>query len=79
MSDTRYCYCCRSYHPADQMVQFETKVGKRWRCLRSIEAAQQPSHIRDQAGRQQSLENRLIASQKARNSVYLRHSSLAFA
>jgi len=79
MSDKRYCYCCRAYHPAEQVVLYETKAGKRWRCLRSISAAQQPCQIRDEAGRQQSVENRAEASQKARNSVLLRHSSLAFA
>ena len=79
MTDKRYCYCCRNYHPAEQVVLHETKAGKRWRCLRSINAAQQPSEIRDAAGRQQSVENRALASQKARNSVQLRHSSLAFA
>ena len=79
MTDKLYCYCCRNYHPAEQVVLYETKVGKRWRCLRSIQAAQQPSQIRDAAGRQQSLENRARASQQARNSLQLRHSSLAFA
>ncbi len=77
MTDKRYCYCCRSYHPAEQVVLFETKAGKRWRFLRSISAAKQPYQIRDENGRQQSLENRAQASRKARNSLFLRHSSMA--
>lgn len=79
MSDKRYCYCCRTDHPAEQVILFETKVGKRWRCLRSIDAAQRSRELRDAAGQRQSAENRAQASQKARNSLALRHSRLAFA
>jgi hypothetical protein len=79
MSDKRYCYCCRTYHPAEQVILFETKAGKRWRCLRSIDAAQSPRELRDATGRRQSAENRELANQKARNSLALRHSRLAFA
>ena len=39
MSDTLFCYCCRTHHPKEQMRRFTTRTGQRWRCLRSIEAA----------------------------------------
>lgn len=79
MTEKRYCYCCRNHHAADEMVLFDTKAGKRWRCLRSIEAARLAPEIRDFFGRQQSAENKAEASRMARNSLELRHSSLAFA
>ena len=77
--ETRYCYCCRTYHAADQLVLFDTKAGKRWRCLRSIEASRQPAAVRDSIGRQQSAENRAQTRERARQSLQLRHTSLAFA
>lgn len=79
MTEKRYCYCCRSFHPADQVILYETKAGKRWRCLRSIAAAQLPVETRDTLGRLQSQENRAQASRAAQNSVQLRHSRQAFA
>lgn len=79
MMEKRYCYCCRSYHPAEQVVLFETKVGKRWRCTRTIEAARSPSAERDSFGQQQSVVNKALASRQAQESLLLRHSSVAFA
>lgn len=79
MTEKRYCYCCRSFHPADQVVLHETKAGKRWRCSRSIAAAQLPAEKRDSFGQQQSQENRALARRLAQNSLLLRHSKFAFA
>lgn len=79
MTDTRYCYSCRTFHPADQVVLHETKAGKRWRCQRSIMAAQLPVEIRDSVGRTQSEENRALARRLAQNSMILRHSRSACA
>ena len=38
MPQTIYCYHCRTHHPVEQMRQVETRGGKRWRCIKSIEA-----------------------------------------
>ena len=65
MSDKRYCYCCRTHHPAEQMRRFATRNGERWRCLRSIEAARGQPGERDAFGRRQSELNRLAATQMA--------------
>ena len=37
-SETIYCYHCGRNHPREEMRQIETKGGKKWRCIRSIEA-----------------------------------------
>lgn len=42
------------------MRQFQTRVGFRWRCLRSIEAAGRPSGERDAFGREQTDFNRYV-------------------
>ena len=75
MSDKLFCYCCRTHHPKDQMRRFATSKGKRWRCLRSIEAARGQPGERDAFGRRQSELNRLAASQIAERMVmpHLRH------
>jgi len=65
MSEMQYCYCCRSHHPVDQMRQFPTRAGIRWRCLRSIQAAQRDPGERDAFGRQQTAINRRDARQVA--------------
>lgn len=65
MSEKRFCYCCRSHHPVDQMRQFRTRTGLRWRCLRSIQAAQCDPQERDAFGRQQTAINRSDARQTA--------------
>ena len=76
MSDTLYCYCCRTHHPKEQMRRFATRTGERWRCVRSIEAAHARPDERDAFGRRQSELNRLAASQIAERMVmpHLRHS-----
>ena len=61
MTETLFCYCCRIHHPRDEMRRFVTKRGERWRCLRSIRAAQDTLDERDAFGRRQSSINRLAA------------------
>ncbi len=41
MPDTAYCYHCGTHHPKEEMRQIETKGGKRWRCIKSIQATKQ--------------------------------------
>lgn len=60
-----YCYCCRVHHPKDQMRQFETSLGKRWRCLRSIESARRSRSERDAFGKVQTEINREWTLQQA--------------
>ena len=52
--------------PAAEMRQIETKSGKRWRCIKSIQAAKQGSEARAAFGRQTTELNRAEAQSKAR-------------
>jgi len=71
MMETLFCYCCRIHHPKDEMRRFATKRGERWRCLRSIRAAQGTLGERDDFGRRQSSLNRLAASEMAERMTLL--------
>ncbi len=66
MPDTLYCYHCRLYHPKEEMRQIDTKGGKRWRCIKSIEAAKRDRETREAFGRQMSAINKAQAQSKAR-------------
>ncbi|NMG17268.1 hypothetical protein [Aromatoleum bremense] len=66
MSETLFCHCCRIYHPRDEMCRYLTRHGYRWRCRRSIEAAQGSIAERDAFGRQQTQINRDLARQRAK-------------
>jgi hypothetical protein len=50
-SETIYCYHCARHHPANEMRQIETKGGKKWRCIKSIEATRKSSAQRDAFGK----------------------------
>jgi hypothetical protein len=52
MSETAYCYHCGMHHPIREMREILTKAGKRWRCIKSIEAAKVGIAERDAFGRQ---------------------------
>ncbi len=66
MSDTIYCYHCRTYHPKDQMRQLETKTGKRWRCIKSIEATKRSQAMRDAYGQEVTAMNKAESQAKLR-------------
>ncbi len=66
MADTLYCYHCRVYHPKEEMRQIETKGGKRWRCIKSIQATKRGMAAREAFGRQTTNINRAEAQSKAR-------------
>ena len=66
MSETIFCYHCRMHHPKEEMRQIHTKGGKRWRCIKSIEATKQGREAREAFGRQMSANNRAEAESKAR-------------
>lgn len=65
MSEMLFCYCCRAHHPRDQMRLFPTRVGLRWRCIRSIEAAGRSIPERDLFGQRQTATNREAARRAA--------------
>ena len=54
MPEMQFCYCCRVHHPREQMPLFPTRYGQRWRCLRSIAAANSAQGERDHFGREQT-------------------------
>lgn len=67
MTRMRFCYCCQAFHDQQAMRPFQTRVGRRWRCLRSIAAANRSQAERDSFGRQQSEINRGQAQRSAEN------------
>lgn len=58
MSEQVFCYCCRVHHPREQMQRYDTRLGPRWRCRRTVEAAARSVAERDAFGRQQTAQNR---------------------
>ena len=65
MTETLFCYSCRTHHPRELMYRFHTRQGFRWRCRRSIEAAQCSVAERDAFGRQQTDINREFTQETA--------------
>ena len=66
MSDTAFCYHCATHHPKTEMRQIETKGGRKWRCVRSIEAVKKKSpEEREAFGKQMTAMNK--ADQQAKN------------
>lgn len=52
--ETRYCYHCRTRHPAGEVRRIVTKTGIRWRCVKSIEAAKASRQQREAFGKEMS-------------------------
>lgn len=57
-TETIYCYHCGRHHPSGEMRQIETKGGKKWRCIKSIEATKKSSTQRDAFGKEVTTINR---------------------
>lgn len=57
-SETIYCYHCGRHHPRQEMRQIETKGGKKWRCIKSIQATKKSSTLRDAFGKTVTTINR---------------------
>jgi hypothetical protein len=51
MPQTIYCYHCGRRHPREEMRQIETKTGKKWRCIKSIQATKLSITQRDAFGK----------------------------
>ncbi|MDP2821861.1 MAG: hypothetical protein Q8O52_04155 [Sulfuritalea sp.] len=64
-TEQTYCYHCRTHHPRNEMRLIVTKTGKRWRCIRSIEATQQGPEAREAYGRQVSEINKAESKSRA--------------
>jgi len=61
MSETAYCYHCGIHHPVEQMRQIVNNNGRRWRCIKSIEATKAGIAKRDAFGRQMTAFNKADA------------------
>lgn len=72
MPEMLFCYHCRVHHPKGSMRMFPTRLGKRWRCLQSIEASRQDVASREAFGRLQSEINREVARRQARYAHLMR-------
>jgi hypothetical protein len=57
-SDTIYCYHCGRHHPSGEMRQIATKSGKKWRCIKSIEATKKDVATRNAFGKSVTAINR---------------------
>lgn len=68
---TAYCYHCGRHHPIEEMRQLTTKNGKRWRCLKSIEASKANQAKRDAFGKEISAINKAESESRARISQAL--------
>ncbi|HQR02600.1 MAG: hypothetical protein JSR19_11160 [Proteobacteria bacterium] len=68
MSDdgTTYCYHCGTRHPTVEMKLIVSKGGKRWRCIKSIKAANQGRAAREAFGRQTTELNKAEARSKVK-------------
>lgn len=66
MSQTAYCYHCVKHHPIEEMRLLVTKTGKRWRCLKSIQATKAGIAQRDAFGRDVTEINKAEAQAKVR-------------
>jgi hypothetical protein len=69
MSDTVFCYHCRVRHPLDSVRQIETRTGKRWRCIKSIEATKGGPQEREAFGRRMTELNKTAAEYRLQNTV----------
>lgn len=66
MSATHFCSYCRTYHPIAEMRPVMIKGGKRWRCVKSIEASKKDKKMREAFGRQVSANNIADAQSKVK-------------
>lgn len=63
---TAYCYHCGRHHPIEEMRQLATKTGKRWRCIKSIEATKKGQAERDAFGKRITADNKSESQSRAR-------------
>ena len=68
-AETAYCYHCGKHHPIEEMRQVVTKGGKRWRCIKSIEATKKPTAERDAFGNTVTSINRSLNQNRMKAQV----------
>jgi hypothetical protein len=56
-------------HPRDSVRQIETRTGKRWRCIKSIEATKGGPQEREAFGRRMTELNRTAAEYRLQHMV----------
>jgi hypothetical protein len=61
MTDSVFCYHCRVHHPINEVRKVNTKLGKRWRCVKSIAASRNGLQAREEFGRQTTAINKADA------------------
>ena len=66
MFEQVFCSHCRISHPKSEMRLVETKNGKRWRCIKSIEAATGTEAERNAFGKAVRAKNRAEAQSRSR-------------
>lgn len=69
MSETVFCYHCRVHHPKDSVRLIETRTGKRWRCIKSIDATKGGQEERAAFGQRMSELNRIAAEYRSKTHV----------
>ena len=70
VSETAFCYHCRAHHPIEEMRMIATRSGKRWRCIRSIEATHGTRATRDAFGRTITALHQAEADDRARTFLH---------
>lgn len=73
---TAYCYHCGKHHPIEEMRQLTTKTGKRWRCIKSIEATKADRNTRDAFGKKVTAINKAESQSRARITLNANQDSL---
>jgi hypothetical protein len=66
MTEKAYCYHCRTYHDRQEVRRVLTRIGYRWRCIRSLAASRSAEGERDAFGRAQTAENQAAAQRRGR-------------
>lgn len=66
---TAYCYHCGRHHPKEEMRLVHSKAGKKWRCIKSIEATKRGVAERDAFGKQVTAMNSTRQSQIVKASL----------
>jgi len=73
MTDQVFCYHCQTKHPREEMRLLVTKTGKRWRCIKSIQAAKADRASREAFGLRMTEANKSEAKSKIRHLHEMQH------
>jgi hypothetical protein len=71
MTRARHCYQCGKSHPEEEMLLIVTKAGRRWRCVRTIQASRKPEKERDKFGEMiRAINVEITSATKRRRATY---------